>query len=504
MNVNLRVVAFLLSFAAAIFAAVLGVSLGAEEYLLPSLVLAVFSAFAFISYPQIAAFGAVATFSCGLTLPGLPGQMNLFDLFAAVLIGIFVLQVAMNTHKRIPFSRLEWLQIAYIAWILFIGAYRGFGFLAFGSDKIGGFNYLHLLLAASLVFTLPRISLGFGMWKPLFLVMGLLAPISLIADLLVTQGYDFGLIRLFVQTSSDIGHLVDESTSGGNDALNRLLSAGPAATAMLLALLSLVPGRKFFRVSGVPWLVAYAAIFTLSLLSGFRLMTAALLLTTAIVLFIEKQITAPRIALLLCVASSGLIGIYSYARQFPNSVQRAISWLPGINVSNAALGDATGTVDWRLAVWQESLRYIPDYWLVGKGFSYNLNDMLATQFDPTGVDWALTIGSYHNGWISMLLCTGALGLLLSLPLLILPVIHHWKRQRANWNNATLQRFHGVFLAAQITSVLVFVTVYGDVHVSFPMIFFQWAVLECLSISDNAAAPQFSESEEFSESIYQEA
>ncbi len=506
MNIDLRLVAFLLSLVATLFSVVLGISVGEGEYLLPSLVLALFGAAILLSHPRMAAFGAVATFSCGLTFPGLPGQMTLFDTFCLALIGIYGLQVAMNTCFKIPFSKLQRVLLFYSGWIIFIGSYRGFGFMALGSSKIGGFNYLHLLLAASLVITLPRIGISLGMWKPIFLLMGILAPFTLIADILVTQGFAFEVIRLFVQTSSEIGSMVQESASGGADSLNRLWAAGPAATGMLISLLCLVPARKFFSFTGVPWLALYVGIFTLSLLSGFRLITASLLVITALAFFFQKEISIPRIAFLACVGGSGLVGIYACSRELPNSIQRAVSWLPGISVNNAALGDATATVDWRLNVWKEATNYIPDYWLIGKGFSFETRDLMAALSDPTGIDWALTVGSYHNGWLSMILCTGILGAILGIIILIFTTLQHWRRQFAPWRSTQLRRYHGILLAAQITQVFTFFTIYGDVHVSFALVFFQWAMLECIAVSDEAASESSVEQGEPGkfESLYQEA
>lgn len=501
MNIDLRLAAFLLSLAAAAFAAILGAAVGAEEYLVPTLVLVAFAGVALMALPQLAALGAIATFSSGLTLPGLPGQLNLFDSFAIALLGIFIFQNAMQSGSRLPFSRLERLLLLYMGWLLFIGLYRGFGFLAFEAGTIGGYNYLHLLLAASLLFTMPRIGLSPHFWKPAFIFMGVFAPATLAADLMVTQGFAYGIVRLFVQTSSSLGNLLNETSFGNSETMYRLIAGGPAALGVLLPLLCLVPAQKFFHLTGVHWLVVFAGTVMLSLLSGFRLMTASIFLTTALAFFFQKQLTMSRMTLLGCVSSLGLIAIYTNARQLPNSIQRAISWLPGINVSNAALGDATGTVDWRLHVWRESLAFIPDYWLVGKGFAYNERALMASFYDSSGIDWALTVGSYHNGWLSMILCTGVLGMILGLVFLIFPIIRHWRIYYSPWRNSEFQRYHGVFLAALITSSFVFLTVYGDVHVSFPTIFFQWAVLETIVQAD---AKAYSTAQPNFESTYQEA
>jgi hypothetical protein len=64
----------------------------------------------------------------------------------------------------------------------------------------------------------------------------------------------------------------------------------------------------------------------------------------------------------------------------------------------------------------------------------------------------------------------------------------------------------VFLAALTTTVAAFVVIYGEVHTSFPVIFFYWAVLEALARADNDAQEVLSDEEpssDFSESVYQE-
>jgi len=506
-NVNLKVIVFLLSIAAIGFAVILGVSVGSGEYLLPSLAMAGFAALLLISHPQLAAAGAVATFFSGITIPGLPGQMRLFDALAAALIGIFILQATFRkaSYKQIPFSRLEWLVLAFCAWIFFIGFVRGFGFLAFGEDKIGGFNYIRLLLTASLVITLPRIGIHADSWRTCMLIAGILAPASLIADLLVMRGWSFGAARLFIQ-SGQSENALEDAADADPSGLTRLFSAGAAANGMLIALLCLVPMRKFFRMTGIFWLVLFAGIFTLSLLSGFRLMTVSLVTVAGLALFFQKGFTAPRMVVLFVAGCVSLLFVYIFVGYFPNSMQRALSWLPGIQVSNVALADATQTIDWRLEVWREAMRYLPDYWLIGKGFSYDKMAYIDAMQSIDTTQWAIVTSSYHNSWLSMLLCTGVIGTILCLFLLIGPLLRHWKRQRASWNNPLFQRIHGVLLAGLTTTVAAYFVIYGEVHTSFPVIFFYWAIMETLSLSDakeEAAISAEQESSQRFESIYQE-
>ncbi len=158
------------------------------------------------------------------------------------------------------------------------------------------------------------------------------------------------------------------------------------------------------------------------------------------------------------------------------------------------------------SLWKEAARYIPDYWLVGKGFSYDRLEMISAFQIKYSDDlkWALVTGGYHNGWLSMLLCTGVIGAILCLTLLMRRHGGIGKGNMPPWNNSLLKRFHGVFLAAFTANAIVFFIVNGDVHVSFPTVFFNWAVLETLARADLDAPPQLGEEEPGdSESTYQE-
>jgi O-antigen ligase len=323
---------------------------------------------------------------------------------------------------------------------------------------------------------------------------------------MVMRGWDFQLVRIFVQTGQSADAL-ESAADADSSAMTRLWSAGMASAALLLCLLGLVPTRKFFRATGSLWLVLFAGIFTLSLMSGFRLMTFSLLVIAGLTLFFQKGFTAPRMLALFLAGCSGIAFVYLFSRQFPNSIQRAISWLPGIDISSIASGDASQTVEWRLRLWKEALRYFPDYWLVGKGFSYDKMEFIYAFQSLDDLRWALVSGSYHNGWLSMLLCTGIIGTILCLILLVAPLIRHWKRQYSSWKDPFLKRLHGVFLAALTTTAAAFVLIYGEVHTSFPVIFFYWAILETLSHADEDTPGVLSDEDsslDSSESVYQEA
>jgi O-antigen ligase len=357
-----------------------------------------------------------------------------------------------------------------------------------------------------LVIVLPRVGITERSWKLTLLFLGLLAPSALTSDLIISYGgRAFDFVQLVLQPSVNLHQMQDTADVDPGSSMQRIWAAGPAAGGMLLALLCLVPMRRFFQLTGIHWLLLFALIVCLSLVSGFRLMTASIFLIAALTLFFQKGFTAPRMVILAIAGCIGLASIYLFATHLPLSAQRAVSWLPYIEVNASASADATGTVDWRLRLWREAFRDLPQYWLIGKGFSYDKVKFISAMLSNDDLKWALLTGSYHNGWLSMLLCTGIVGTILCLAVMGGSVRRHWKRQFSPWHNPQLQRYHGVFLAGLIANVGIFLVIYGDVHVSFPGIFFHLAVLESLSATDRDSTPHLSkepEESEYAESTYQ--
>src|SRR5690606_40907395 len=112
-------------------------------------------------------------------------------------------------------------------------------------------------------------------------------------------------------------------------------------------------------------------IIAISLLSGARLLTVMLPCTVFVAVLLQRSLTIPRVILGVLISILGIITVYYTIDSLPYSVQRTLSWLPGLKVSNAVAQDAAGTVDWRLDLWHAAIRYIPEYFWLGKGFSYD-------------------------------------------------------------------------------------------------------------------------------------
>ena len=399
--------------------------------------------------------------------------------------------IVLLIFNRIPFPSItghRLIMVGFCAVILLTGILRGFGFQFLGSGQWGGFTYVAVLFSASLVITLPAVNLSARWWPRAILLMGLLAPLPLIADLLVVNGFAYGLVRLFMQTGDTIGTLIAEQSAVG-EVLSRYTSAGVAAQTMIIAFLARVPTNKLFNTRSVGSILVLICIVILSFFSGFRLMTMMVLFIVFLAALLQRSLTLPRV-ITGCAMGAVAVGIlYAMAARLPMNIQRSLSWLPGIDISGSVAADAAGTVEWRLELWQEALHAIPEYFWLGKGFSYDgelFVKMLRGMGSADSIQWALVTGAYHNGYLSLLLVTGIFGLILGMALLVGVSIRQLQLNRRAWNHPTLHRCHQAFHASQLCWVIVYLTVYGDVSAVFPGFFFTWAVLEALDRCDRGS------------------
>lgn len=479
-----RILVFLLVLGGALLSLMIGVSIGSGEVLLPFLLIVVLAGLALVAKPRVAALLAVTLVSSGLTAPGLPGQFGLYYVAIAAVTGCALLLVIFKRSSLPKFTVLHQLLAAFSAIVLITGFIRGFGFQWLGSSMWGGFIYISIVFPALLVFVLPIVNMPANWWRPAIIIMGLLSPIPLIADLMVVYGIPFGFVRLFMQTGATIGTLVtDYEATGG---LTRLTSAGIAAQSMIIAFLAVVHTRKLFHARNAISIGVLVGIVILSLVSGFRMMTALIFVIILFAAFLQRTINFNRLVFGVVALTAVILALYATSHTLPYSVQRAISWLPGIGVSQSAAADAAGTITWRLDLWEQAVRYIPDYFWIGKGFSYDADMYLASMRGYAAWDslnWALVTGAYHNGYLSLILLLGIFGLLTGIPLLIGVVVRHLRINREAWNDSVLQQCHQAFLASEVGWMFIYLTIYGDVSAVFPQFFFNWAVMEAIRLCD---------------------
>jgi len=165
-----------------------------------------------------------------------------------------------------------------------------------------------------------------------------------------------------------------------------------------------------------PWrLLMFLAVVFISFMGGYRSVAIILGLTLLFLFHLEGLLRSklmPAIAMLAVVVV--IVGL-PLVDKLPLMVQRSLSFLP-IEVSPAARLDAETSSEWRLRIWREVVPTVPQYLLLGKGYSINAIELQrASDFSlHNGADTseAATLASdFHNGPLSLIIPLGIFGVI---------------------------------------------------------------------------------------------
>lgn len=447
----------------------------------------------FLPNPAWVGAFAILFFYSGVTAPGIPGKLNFFYLCAICMATIFFFRMALKRLNKIDWGASHSLMAAFAVVLVTTILVRGAGFRVLGSSTWGGMFYIQLFLCIFLVIVLPQSGIKARWWPVVIAGMAIFSTLPLAADFLILKGVNPARVWSFVQGSQQIGQSI-EAGMEVEQGVVRYFSAGLAGQLLLVGFLCVVSLNRLLSFRGF-WLLPFPVLFlSLTLVGGFRLYVLNFLLTAFIVAFLQRVFTPARIFAIFILLVAGWFVLAETSEYLPPGAQRAISWVPGARVPEYVQRDASTTVDWRLELWREGMKKLPDYWLIGKGYAFSEKEAIAVTGANRATDeisWAIVTSSYHNGPISLLLGLGVFGFLIGLSLMFAICARHGRLLKEPWSDPRLRQCHQVIYAMLLVHVGVFLTIYGDVQVSFPPLFFMFALLEGLRAADAELAKQSS-------------
>lgn len=464
------------------FALVLGTGLAEENYRLVAIIFAVPLAVFLIAKPTIATFLVVVLWQSALTIPQLQGRLNLFHIAASILFIGAVLRYAFDKHKVLLWSSAHAWLIAFACVIINVMMFRGAGINQLGDENWGGMSYVEILLTMSLVFTIPRVSLSSRKWR-LTLTLAFLAPLlpAIASTLMIYTGAFNNIILGYLQVATTVQSTI-EGLSNDNEVL-RLTTFQAVGMNLLYIVLLYWPIPILFSIrGGFGILISFFAMGLVGL-TGYRTSFITIFLTFGTLLAWTRALTLTKWILAIILATTLYATILVAGSSLPPSFQRMVSFLPGVEVHEYVATDAAGTFDWRLQLWQRGIEIIPEYWLLGKGYTFSASAILAAYDKTTGdfdpLNWAIVNCSYHQGILSLLIGLGLPGLVTGMMMFYLFVRRHIKFQKEQWLSAKLQLCHLVMTAIFFISFLSYIFLYGDVQTSFPAAFYTIGILEGL-------------------------
>jgi O-Antigen ligase len=478
---NSRLILIAAYITASIMAVVIGSAVAEQSYRMLYILLLIACLITSIISPKFLTLLTVFAFASGLTLPQLEGKMNLFYVCAASLAGVAILRLSMDRKTPIIWSKAHAWLVIFALVVLMTLLIRGAGLRILGDEKWGGMFYVQLFISMSMVFVIPRVSLSKRMWRPVLVAAALAPFLPVLSGFLASVGSS--TLMTFVQTDTQSEGQIAQLAAGSNVQVERYFAlgyAGQSAYNILFYFLSIqsIFGRGL--VISIPFGIG---VLILVGLSGFRSSMLNIGLFTALMLKVNRAISFGRILIFTLLVIGFYVFAFLFAQSLPPPIQRMLSILPGISVSSHISSDAESTTEWRIELWKRGLQFIPDYWLVGKGYAFSSREMLAATnpktglFDPT--DWAVMQCAYHQGLLSLLLGLGIPGLISGILMYYLFVRRHLQLQKMHWCDPVLHRCHQVLTVNILTSFIIFVVLYGDVQSSFPTLFYYIALLEGL-------------------------
>lgn len=422
-------------------------------------------------------------------LPWLPLPFTIRDLTMMTVIGAFVL---FASTRILPIKRklraLDYFIYINLAYLVTVYVRNPAGFWAFQTDIVGGRPYFEVVLAFGSYLVLSRVQITEFIAKifPFFFVIPaiMVAMLDATARIVPQLSYPLAMIYSGVGSISLTSGLGQAATVGED----RIVGFKDAGYTGVLALCSRYNPITFLSPFYPHRAILFMGALTAVFLSGFRSTLLA-----AMVFFVLATLFRGSVRDLLIgvgAAALGLILLISFqgnVLQLPQTMQRALSWLPG-DWDEAAVADADDSSRWRFEMWEwawNDERILRDrVW--GQGFGLTIDDMnLIANSMMAGQGGAsllggsdrenfMITGSFHSGPLSSVKFIGIVGLALYYPLMCYMAWLAWQLcVRARGTKAlTLSLFVGMPI---IYEPVYFVFVFGALDQNYPQLLF-WAGL----------------------------
>jgi hypothetical protein len=374
-------------------------------------------------------------------LPWLPLPFTVRDLLWMTVIFFFVLFFA---TRAIPWKRqlgmLDYLILINLAYLATVFARNPVGFYAMQTSMVGGRPYFEVILAFGAFMVLSRVQLSDAIGKvfPLFFLIptSIVAAFDVVARMMPQFSYPLAMIYTGIGSMSVTAGL-EKAAEVGQDRITGLKEVGFVGVLALCARYNPITLLSpLYPIRALLFGTALLAIF----LSGFR---ATLL--AAMVFFVLAAILRRKARDIWIAAGTGMlvlvliVSMQGNVVQFPLTMQRALSWIPG-DWSEEAVAGAQDSSRWRYEMvewaWNDNTILRNKVW--GQGIGFSLDDMNliansmrageggASMLGGSDREQFMITGTFHNGPISAIKCVGVVGLALFSVLIIYLAVRAWK------------------------------------------------------------------------------
>lgn len=422
----------------------------------------------------------IASWNMSAVLFFLPGRPSVWLGMVAISFSIAVLQYTINRNMKflhVPSVTRPLLFLAAVV-LITMRLTGGIGLKAFGSSSYGGKNYILILGAILGYFALTSRQIPpkrAALYVSLFFLGG------------ATLG--FGDLPVFLPTGFSFLHLVFPLLGSGAMALQGASMVGPSritglaflSQAIFAVMLARYGIRGIFLEPAKPWRAfLFIACCFGGLMGGFRSILIIFTMTFAVLFYLERLHHTRMLPAMVIIGLLGGTLVITFADRMPFAVQRSLAILP-VNIDPAARLSASVSSEWRLQMWREVVPQVPQYLILGKGYSFSGRELAMIQDTPrggSGLESVELAGDYHNGPLSVIMPFGIFGAIGFLWFM-------WAGLRVTYQNYQFgdPAYHcanAYLFAFFLVKIIFFFTVFGALPVDLMM----FAGLTGLSISLN--------------------
>ncbi|MDB6066953.1 MAG: hypothetical protein JWR26_3161 [Pedosphaera sp.] len=422
-------------------------------------------------------------------LPGSP-SIGLTICFVSLLLSL--LQHTLNKNVKFVYvPTLAW-PLAFLAVVVLATAKLtgGIGLQIAGSSSYGGKRYI-LVLGAILGYfaiTAHRIPPHRVAWAVrLFFASSM---IGIVANLLFAIfPTAFFLFKIFpVDAIAMMAVDRDAADAGGGSLrLGGLAMSGATLFSILLAIYGI---KGIFSVRHLWRFLLFALCLVVSLFGGFRSILIGLMITFALVFWLEGLMRNRMVPVLVLMFVMGAAVLAPFTDKLPLSVQRTLCFIPMLPVDPIAANEAQGSTEWRLEMWKAVLPEVPKYLILGKGYSFDPNYMrMLQQGLNKGAETAegsILAGDYHNGPLSVIMPFGIFGAIAFLWFMVAgtKVLHyHYK-----FGDPAYKCINTFLLAQFVGKCIMFFTVIGSLYSDMAIFTGLVALSVCINGPIRASSP----------------
>ena len=403
---------------------------------------------------------------CPVVLFFLPTRPPLWQAVVVLSLSIAIVERTLSSGRRFISVPAMTMPLMFLLGtiVLTMELTGGIGFHQFGSSGGGGKKYVYCFTGIAIFYALVSRGIPKNKRNLYIFLFFLSAVLNIFGDIGPSLPQPFSYVNLLIPPSSAA---LDNSAGFGSIRLGYVSSACNAVLFWMLARY----GIRGIFLSAAQWrLPVFCLMTAASQLGGFRSVLITFIFIFIFLFFIER-LHRTKLLFVFLLGGTLVAGItVPFAGHLPKAMQRSLAFLPFVNVDSEVRMDAEGSSEWRLQIWRDLIPQIPEYLLLGKGYSFTEADFqymgggayagqanAASQLDATQQALALS-SDFHSGPLSTLIGFGVWGAIGLLWLMAATVWLLYRNYR--YGDPELQTINAFLLAHCVTSIIIFFFVFG--------------------------------------------